>query len=74
MYSIELLKKNNIDLIFSIIEFQVRRDNFPLVRSDWLLDRIVIERNRDSTKFTFECNCWLRSNEPDITIPVSSGI
>ena len=56
------------------IEFQVRRDNFPVIRSDWFLDRIIVERNRDSVKVTFICHCWLRTEQPDITLSVFSGI
>jgi hypothetical protein len=60
--------------MFFKIEFQVRRDNFPLIRSDWFLDRIIVERNRDSVKFTFYCHCWLRTEQPNVTISVFSGI
>lgn len=56
------------------MKFQVRRDNFPLIRSDWFLDRIVIERNRDSEKYLFQCRCWLRTRRSQIIIPVTSGI
>jgi hypothetical protein len=59
---------------YFIIEFQVRRDNFPVIRSDWFLDKIIVERNRDSVTFTFKCNCWLRTEQPDVTIHVLSGI
>ena len=45
-----------------------------MIRSDWFLDRIIVERNRDSTTFTFPCHCWFPSEQPYTIISVSSGI
>ncbi|CAF3341956.1 unnamed protein product [Rotaria socialis] len=62
------------DELESIEKILVRRDNFPSIQSDWLLDRIVVENNHDRIKFTFKCNCWLRKERPYITIPVLSDL
>lgn len=38
-----------------------------------MLDKIVLERNRDGAKFTFPCDCWLREANPSIKILVFTG-
>ncbi len=45
-----------------------------MIRSDWFLDQIIVERNRDSAKFIFKCNCWLETEQPSKIISASSGI
>lgn len=51
----------------------MRHNNFPLIHADWLLDQVIVERERDGAKFKFPCNCWLRRSRPYATISVLPG-
>jgi len=56
------------EYIGSAAKIQIRHNQFPTFQADWLLEQVIVERNRDGAKYIFKCNCWLRRGHPYITI------
>ncbi|CAF0758647.1 unnamed protein product [Rotaria sp. Silwood1] len=54
--------------IGSVAKIHIRHNNFPFLQADWLLDQVIVEHNRDGTKYIFKCNCWLRRGRPYATL------
>ncbi|CAF3346071.1 unnamed protein product [Rotaria socialis] len=56
--------------IGAVAKIEIRHNNFPSLHADWLLNQVIVERERDNKEYIFKCNCWLRRERPYATINV----